>query len=325
MARVSAWLWIALAGTVLQVVSLGTNFYLTTGEDGSERARDAWFGIAHASEFMLAVAVITIALTVFAALGRSLFGGRKLGFTIGTLGLLVSAHIGYRMIAPPFDFGDLGESVTMADLFNSCLGYCSPAQAGDAELLPGIFIALAGCLLVMVGGFAHAMTRRAAATEANFWRAEEQGGLTPWMTAAGAGAIGQFVFGYTFFAFYLVTNDSGTTAWAGWFPTPHTAVMVLWSSAIVLVLAVAAARGRAPINPSTVGAVTAVMGFLSASRIGYRMLEPPFGGGTVPADVGVGAILSIVSAGVVIGAGIAQAATHREPVPETSGSAATVS
>jgi hypothetical protein len=310
MARVSGWLWIALAGTVLLFVSLGTNFYLYEGE-----ARDAWFGVAHASEFLLATGLVTIVLTALMATGRSLVRGRTAGIIIGVMGAYGSLHVVYRMFAPPFEF-ELGNRITVLSLFDSCLGFCNPAQAADVSLLPGIWIALAGSVAVAIGGFLHAFSARAKVVPANFWRATEQTGMSPWLGLAGLGAVGQWLFGYTVFTFYIV---GGETEWSGWFPTPHTSVMVIWSTLLVVGLVVAASRRRAPMSPAALGGVIALLGFFSGSRILYRMIEPPFGGGTAPAEIGIGAFLALASAVVIVVSGAVYAATHRQPIEPADG------
>ncbi len=304
MARISGWLWIALAGVVLQFVALGSDFYVYEGE-----TRDAWFGIAHASEFLLATGVITIVLTVLAAAGRSIVRGRSAGLIIAIMGTIASLHIGYRMVAPPFDF-TLGDRVTVLSLFDSCLGYCAPSGAGDAELLPGIWIALVGCVLVAIGGWLHTFSRRAAATPANFWRAPEQPGLTPWLGIAGLGAVAQWVFGFTVFTFYI---NQGTE-WSGWFPMPHTSAMVLYTTLIIVGLVIAAARGRGPMSPSAMGAVVGLLGFLAGTRIFYRIIENPFGAPDV--EIGIGGYLSVASSVVIVIAGAVHAVTHRESIDE---------
>lgn len=315
MHRLSAWSWVALAGTILLVVSLGTNFYIYEGE-----ARDAWLGIAHASEFLLATALVTIVLTALLAAGRSLVRGRTVGLIAGIMGLLGAAHLGYRMVAPPFDF-ELADRVTILNLTDSCLGYCAPSQAADVQLLPGIFIAMAGALLVAVGGFGHALSTRAKGVPANFFVAHRQTGLSPWLGIAGLGAIGQWLFGFTVFTFYLVGMDGGgQRAWSGWFPMPHTSVMVLWSTVLVVGLVQAAARSRAPLSPAALGGVISLLGLFAGTRILYRMIESPFGGGTVPTDLGLGAFLSVGSAVVVVVGGAMYALTNR---PEPMATAAT--
>lgn len=60
------------------------------------------------------------------------------------------------------------------------------------------------------------------------------------------------------------------------------------------------------------GGLIAVLGFVSASRIFYRILQPPFGGG--PAEIGVAAYLALIAATLIIVSGIVHADTHREVV-----------
>lgn len=309
MQRISLWLWLALAGAVIQISAIASDFYVYEDE-----SRSAWMGVPHTSELMLAAALVTIALFALTAIRRSPLRGRNVGLLVGVLGLLASAQLGYRMVAPPFKF-ELGASEMMR-LTGSCLVYCPPSQAADATLLPGIWMGLAGNLAVLLGGFGHAFTGRARRTQPNFWVAERQAGMNPWLGFAALGAVGQFFLGYTIFTFYVTPRKTGTIAWSGWLPTPHTSVVVLWVTILVGLLVYAAGRGRSPFNPGALGGAIAVLGFVSGSRILYRMIEPPFGGGTAPAQVALPAFLSLASAGLIILAGIVQSVIHREPPEE---------
>jgi len=60
----------------------------------------------------------------------------------------------------------------------------------------------------------------------------------------------------------------------------------------------------------------AVLGFVSTSRIVFRIIEPPF---TIsPADIGVAAYLALLSAALVLASGIVQAvAQQREAARES--------
>jgi len=300
-------MWAALAGVVLQFVALGSNFYEYEGE-----ARDAWFGIPHTSQLILASALFTVALLVFALLDRSPLRGRIAGVTIAVLGALATAQLVYRMIAPPFDFTLSSNEILR--LTGSCLTYCSPSEAANADLLAGIWVALAGCTLVTLGGLLHAFSRPAAETRANFWVAARQEGMNPWLGFAALGAVGQFVFGYTVFTFYTTQSERGSIRWSGWLPTPHTSVLVLWVTILTVILVVAAARLRSPLNSGALGVALAVLGLVSSSRIFFRVIEPPFGQG--PAEIGIGGYLALASALLLLVAGLVQAATHREPAEE---------
>lgn len=314
MNRISIGLWLAVIGAVLIFVALGSNFYEIAGDEGPE-VQDAWFGVPHTSQLLLAAALIAVVLTAFTAAGRSLFRGRTVGIITAVAGLVSTAWLGYRMLAPPFDF-ELRSTETMANLFtfDHCLWFCPPSQAVDATLLPGIWFGFIGGLLVLIGGVVHIFSPRAAATPANFWVADRQSGLTPWLLLAGIGALGQFIFGYTFFPFYHVP-ELGERTWSGWLPTPHTSMVVLWATVLVVGLVIAAARNRAPVNPAAMGGLTAAIGLVSGARILYRMIEPPFRGGTVPAELQIGAYLTIISAVVLIIAALIHGLTHRQPAP----------
>lgn len=234
-----------------------------------------------------------------------------MGLAVGIVGLLATLQLGYRMIIPPF----------------GCLYYnCSLAEAPDVTLLAGIWIGLAGCLVVTVGGFVHAFSSAARNTPPHSWAAETQGGMNPWLGVAALGAVGQFVFGYTFFTFYTVKGffgHGGPQSWGGWIATPHTSSIILTISVVIVGLVVAAARGRSPLGPTALGGTIALLGFAAAARIFYRIIDPPFNtaGGATNVEVGAvtigsAAYLSLASAVVVIVAGIVQATTHREKVRE---------
>lgn len=306
MQRVTLWLWLALAGSVLQLVALGSDFYVFEGE-----RQDAWFGIPHASDLILLSAIVTVGLFVVTALGRNPISGRGVGLMVGIVGLLATLQLGYRMIAPPFG-GPF-----------SCYLYCPPSVASPAQLLVGIWIALLGCLAVAIGGLVHASGGTARETPARPWIAPAQSGMNPWLGLAALGAVGQFVFGYTFFTFYTTVNGpyqvaqglEGEMHWSGWLPTPHTSSLVLAITLVVAGLVWTAARGRAPLSPAALGGLIAVLGFVSASRIFYRILQSPFGSGEI--EIGAAAYLSLLAAIVVIVSGIVHAVTHRDKAAES--------
>ncbi|HZY66066.1 MAG TPA: hypothetical protein VFE21_09325 [Rubrobacteraceae bacterium] len=308
MARITLWLWLALAGSVLQFIALGSNFYVVNGQ-----VRDAWFGIPHASDLILLSALVAIGAFVLTALGRSPLGGRGVGLAVGIVALLATLQLGYRMIIPPF----------------GCLMYgCTPSEAADVTLLPGIWIGLVGCVMVLVGGLIHAFSPTARNTPGHSWAADEQGGMTPWLGLAALAAVAQFVFGYTFFTFYTVTGfvgQEGPTSWGGWIATPHTSSLILAITLTIVGLAVAAAREKSPLGPTALGGLIAVLGFAAAARILYRIVDPPFNtaGGSTDAAVGsvtihAAAYLSLAAAVVVVVAGIAQAATQRTGATESA-------
>lgn len=309
MARMTTWLWVALAGAMLQVVALGTDFYSAMGDDGPEN-KDAWIGLPHTSGLILLSAIVAIGMVAVTAAGRSPLKGRNVGLAIGIFGLLASLQLGYRMIAPPF--GAMTSSSETIQILGTCQWYCPPSEAADADLLTGIFIALAGCVLVALSGFLHAFSRRARDTPATPTLAATQPGMTPWLGLAGIGAVAQFVFGYTFFTVYTtMAEDGGAVTWSGWIPTPQSSNLVLAASVIVLLLIRAASRGRSSLAPSALGAVIALVGFVAGARIFYRLLEPPFGSpGT---EIGIAGYLSVAGAALVVIAGIVHAQANREP------------
>lgn len=307
---VSPWLWIVPVGAVLQLYALTSDFYLTPTDDGGTRVRDAWFGIPHTSDLILLSALVAIVLVALTVANRSPVGGRATGLWIGVVGLLASLQLGYRMIAPPFNLSVQGDQ-TVANLFSGdCQFYCSPSVAAGAgaELLIGIYIGLAGCLVVTLGGFGHALSARAAASAGNPRIAGAQVGRNPWLVLAAAGAAGSFLIGYTIFPFYTTTNDTGVVTWSGWLPTPHTSSFVLALAVVVVWLVVLAGRGRSPLGPTALGATLAVLGLLVAGRIFQRILEPPFGG---PATIEFPAYLAVASGALVVVGGVLVAVTGR--------------
>jgi len=306
MRRITLWLWLALAGSILQFIALGSNFYVV-----NEQVRDAWFGIPHASDLILLSAIVAVGAFALTALGRNPVRGRNVGLAVGIAGLLATLQLGYRMIIPPF----------------GCLMYsCGPSEAADVTLLPGIWIGLVGCVAATVGGFLHSFSSVAKDTQARPWVAETQGGMNPWLGLAALGAVAQFVFGYTFFTFYTVTGfvgQEGPQSWGGWLATPHTSSLVLAITLVIVGLVVAAARGRSPLGPASLGGLIAVLGFASGVRILYRIVDPPFntaGGSTNTAvesvTIHTSAYLAVIAAVVIVVAGIVQATTHREEARE---------
>jgi hypothetical protein len=301
MPAITAPLWLALAGAVLQFVSLGTDFYVWEG-----RREAAWFGIPHTSELILLSALTTGGLFALIAADRSPMSGRKAGQTIGVIGSLATLQLAYRMVAPPFG----GRVPQHAGLIgDSCLYYCLPSQAASADLLIGIWVALIGCLMVTAGGFGYALSREAQDALPRSWRAQVQPEMNPWLGLAALGAVGQFVFGYTFFTFYKTVRQDVPTTWSGWLPTPHTSSLVLAVTVVVIGLVWSAARQRAPLSPPTLGAVIAILGFLSTTRIAYRIIQPPFAAQAV--EIGPAAYLALLSAALIVIAGLVQARVSR--------------
>lgn len=300
MRRITPWLWLALAGSVLQLVALvGPDFYVYEGE-----RKDAWFGIPHASDLILLSAIVAIGLFTATAVGRNPIRGRSVGFVIGVVGLLAALQLGYRMIVPPFGGAVPANSGIIGA---GCLYYCAPSEAAPADLLVGIWIAFIGCLAVTLGGLLHAFSGTARETPARPRVASLQSGMSPWLGLAALGAVGQFVFGYTFFTFF--TTNGGETNWSGWLPTPHTSSLVLAITLAVAGLVWAASRGRSPLNPAALGGLIAVLGLISTSRIFYRIIEPPF---SDPVEaIGVAAYLALLSAVLVLVSGIVHAVIHR--------------
>lgn len=303
MRGITIWLWVALAGAVLQIVALfGPDFYFAEGE-----RKDAWFGIPHASDLILLSAIVAVGMFILMALGRNPLRGRGMGLVVGVVGLLATLQLVYRMLVPPFggaipsDAGIIG---------GGCLYYCAPSQAAPADLLLGIWLAFLGCLAVTVGGFVYAYSREAQQAPARPWVAQAQGGMSPWLGLAALGAVGQLVFGYTFFTFFTTPGDNGGEVnWSGWLPTPHTSSLVLLMSVLIVGLVVITARGRSPLGPAALGVAVAVLGLVSASRIFYRIVSSPFGNDA--SEIGVAAYLALLAAILVVVAGAVHAIMQR--------------
>ncbi|PPC85477.1 MAG: hypothetical protein CTY39_07025, partial [Hyphomicrobium sp.] len=229
MRAVSAALWLALAGALLQVASVFTDFYVY-----KDTRKSAWFGVAQTSEMILWSALLTLALVGLTAAGRSPVSGKSIGRILGVMGSLTALQVFYRMNAPPFD-AEVPQHVSIVG--TTCLYYCWPSQAVAAEVLSGMWMALAGCIMVAAGGVFYLYSGAAQDAPARPWIAAEQSGATPWLGMAGLGAVGQFVFGYTFFTFYRTVRANGVpTSWSGWLPAPHTAWLVFMVTVIVVSL-----------------------------------------------------------------------------------------
>jgi hypothetical protein len=303
MQRITPWLGLVAVGALLQLVAVTTDFYRFEGE-----AKDAWFGIPHASGLIVLSAGVAIVFLIALAANRQPLRGRAVGLWVGLVGLAATIWIGYRMLVPPF--GETPGTNNTIGLFGSCYFICIPGSEGDApaDVLFGMWLAFVGCISVAVGGLAHAFSRKGRETPANPTIAREQAGMTPYLGVAALGSVAMFVFGYTIFTFF--TTQDGQVSWSGWVPTPQTGNLVLLGMALVLGLVWFARRGRSPASPAALGGVIAVIGAVVGARILYRMIEPPFGGGGGTA-LGLAAYLSLLGAVAIVAAGVAQAITLR--------------
>lgn len=313
----SAWLWIAVAGAVLQLMGLGSDFYTVpaTGGTGGVTQKGAWLGTAHTSDLILISALVAIILFALTAADHSPLRGRSTGLWIGVVGLLATLQLGYRMIAPPFNINVQGDQ-TVANVFSGdCQFYCSPgaASGAHAQLLTGIWFGFVGCVLVAVAGLAHAASRRASTSPAKPRVAAEQPGRNPWLVLAGVGSGAAFIVGYTIFPFYTTAGKGGTVSWSGWLPTPHTSSMVGILAVITVWLVTAAARNRSPLGPVALGGTIGLFGFVIASRIFLRVLAPPFG---PSANIELPAYVALAASVLVIIAGAAIALGNRHPVAD---------
>lgn len=301
-ARLSGGIWLALAAAALQITAVGSDFY-AIGEEGT--VADAWFGIPHTSQLILGSALVTVVLAGLVAADRSLFRGRNVGLVIGIVGLLATAQLVYRMFLPPF---------------GGCLTYidCTAARV-SVDLLPGIWFGLVGCVGATIGGVWHAASARARHQQARFWVAPHQQGTSAWSSTAAVAAIVAFVVGYGGFGFYKVVQGDGSdpTEWSGWIATPHTSTLVLLMAAGTVALVWAAARQRSPMGAAALGGTIAVLGFVAATRILYRILVPPFYSGRPEgvfqegAEIQVTAWIALAAAVVWCLAGLVEALAHR--------------
>jgi hypothetical protein len=111
----------------------------------------------------------------------------------------------------------------------------------------------------------------------------------------------------------------GTSAWGGWLSIPHTSSLVLLMSAATLFVVATTGRALAA-EPAgrPVGAAIAIFGFIAASGLLFRILEPPFsaagGDSTQVGSVAIelGGWPALASAVLVLIAGIVHAALHRK-------------
>lgn len=320
MRHISVGLWAAVAGAALQFVALGSSFYVVHGKDG-DTTRDAWLGIPHASDLILASALVTVVAFALAVRGRSPLRGRNLGLLVALAGALATAQLVYRMIVPPF----------------GCLTYsCGTTSNADVTLLAGIWIGLAGNVLALAGGLAHAFSAAAARTPARPALSPQQAGMTPWLGVGALGMLVAFVAPFTAFKIYAVQGFFGaksTSEWGGWLSIPHTSSLVLALALAVGLLVLAAARRRAPITPAALGASVAVAAFVAGARELFRIVQPPFSTAGGASDVDVGAVtihaafyVGLAGAVVALVAGVVQAVLYyRESVAAEDGHAPSVS
>jgi len=306
--RIPALLWLVLVGAIVQLVSVALDFYELRGEP-----QGAWYGVPHTSDLIVGSAVVAIVALGLTAAGRQPFRGRTIGLLVGALGLLAAAQVVYRMAVPPY----------------GCLQYgCGFAAKGDTQVLAGMWIALAGCVIVTIGALLYAFSRTGRGTPAAPRVAGRQSGMTPWLGLAGLGSVAMFVFPFTVFTLYTVEGFFGsrvTQPWGGWLSIPHTSSLILAATAIVVGLVIAAARERSPFSPAVLGATIGTIALLSAARIVYRLLDHPFNtaGGTSSTPVGdvtveLAGYVGLAGALLAAVAGFVHAAQHRSPASERS-------
>lgn len=310
MQRISVWLWLALAGAVLQFVSLGSNFYVVHKK--GDRTADAWFGVPHTSDLILVSALVTIVGLLLAARDRSPIGGRAVGLWVGGIGLLALAQTVYRIVVPPF----------------GCLTYgaCGTTAKADVTILAGMWIAVAGSGLATLGGAGHALSAAARRLRPTPFVAVQQTGITPWLGLSALGLVVAFAGPFPFKA-YRVEGFYGSTAeWSGWLSMPHTSSLVLVCTLIGVGLVVAAARRRAPLTPAGMGAALGVLALIVGARELFRVFQAPFSTAGGANDVHVGSVtiltpywIGVAGASVALLAAIAQAVLYyRESTSEAA-------
>ncbi len=280
MRYISVWLWAALGGAVLQFVALGSNFYVIHGK-GGDSTEDAWLGLPHASDLILASAVITVLAVTLAARGRSPLRGRNVGLVVALIALLATAQVVYRMFVPPF----------------GCLTYnCGTTSQADVTILTGMWIALVGCGLALLGGLGHAFSAAARRTTAAPSLAPQQAGMTPWLGVGALGLVVAFVAPFTVFKAYNVAGffgAKGSSKFGGWLSLPHTSSLVLALTIVGLLVVLSAARRRAPLSPAALGAAMGMLAFIVAARELFRISQPPFSSAGGASNVKVGAITTL--------------------------------
>lgn len=257
--RLTAGLWLAIAAAVLQLTAVASDWY-----QYGDTVRDAWFGVPHTAQLTLLSGVVTLGLVALVAGDRSPMRGRGLGLAIAAVGLIAGAQLLYRIAVPPF-----GGCLTFNCAFTP--------RRDDIEILLGAWIALGGNAGAVLGGLWHAASPGADRIKSNFWVAERQAGMSPWLGIGAAAAAGMFLAGHTWLDFYAVPQeDGGFQNWSAWIAIPHSAAIVLVAALGIVGLAVAAARNRNPLDPRTTGAVVGILGLLATSRIVYRVIVTPF-------------------------------------------------
>ena len=303
MRNITMGLWLVLAGVALQLGSLTTDYFSYQGERQS-----AWMGLPTTAELILFCAAVAAVAVGLAATRRSPLTGSGTGLLAAAAGVIAALQLSYRMIAPPFG-GEVPDHVTI--LGSSCLFWCLPSQAEPAQILPGAWVALAGCLFVVLGGLLHSQSRVAKQTNAVSWVTPVQTGLTPWLSLAALGAVGQLLFGFTFFSFFRTIGRTGAeTTWSGWLPMPHTASWIFATTIVILLLVRAASRGRAPLEPFALGGLIAGLAAIASVRIWFRILSPPFGS-TSQVEIMPGAYLSLMAALLCLVAALVHAVRFR--------------
>lgn len=318
MIRISLGLWLAVAGALASLVAVASDFYVVGVGTPNVTIQDAWIGLPHAADLVLASALTTTALVILAGVDRGPMRGRFIGAAVAAVGGIGLAQLIYRGIIPPF-----GGCLTYGD--------CGGAQS-NVTLLTGYYIAIAGCAAAVIGGLAHMASQSARRTVAASWAAPRQAGATPLLWVAAAGSVLMIGLGFTVLPFYRNGFSAGPPKdWSAWIAIPKTADLLVLLAASVVFLVISAARRRAPLEPAALGAVIGVAGLLATIRIAFRIVDGPFidsshqpgttfaGSITSSAEVHIWAYVALICAIAVFLSGVAQVVSFREH-PAASGS-----
>lgn len=308
MQRISLGLWLAVAGAVASFVSLGTDFYVLNPNSKHPYIADAWIGVPHASDLILASALATTVVVILVATNRAPGRGSVVGGIIAAVGAVALAQLLYRIAVPPF----------------ACLNYCTSPSNVSVTIQFGLYLAVIGCAAAFVGGLLHMRSAAARQTELHRWAVANQAGASPLLILAAAASVLMVVIGFTVLPFYSNGFSSGSAQdFTGWLAIPKTADQAVLMAGVVVFLAVSAARRRAPLSPGGIGGVIAVAGLLASVRILYRIVDGPFidsshqpgtdfaGSVNSGADVHLSAFIALACAVVVFLCGIGQALNFR--------------
>lgn len=308
MQRISLGLWLAVAGAVASFVSLGTDWYVLNPNSKSPYIASAWIGVPHASDLVLASALVPTVIVILVAANRAPARGSAVGGIIAAVGAVGLAQLLYRIAIPPF----------------GCLNYCTSAKSPPTTIQFGLYLAVVGCAAAFVGGLLHLRSAAARRAVPHTWAVPNQAGSTPLLSLSAVAAVLMIGIGFTALPFYSNAFSTGPAKdFTAWLAIPKTADQAVLLAGLVVFLVISAARRRAPLAPGAIGAVIAVAGLVAAVRILYRIVDGPFidsshqpgtgfaGNVTSTADVHVSAFIALACAAVIVLCGLGQALNYR--------------